>query len=342
MVQLWNGGTDVVSTPVRLPSLQPGEVLVKIRLATVCGSDLHTVAGRRHSPAPGVLGHEAVGDVIAVGGGGASDVGGQPVSAGDRVVWSVVVSCGECDRCLAGRSAKCRAVRKIGHEPFDGAWRLSGCYATHVHLPRGVHLVRIPEHVPDSVAAPAACATATVVAAIDRAGGLTGRRVLISGAGMLGITATALAAAEGASDVVVTDVHPERLSLADEFGAHRTLDVSGAAEGQVMAAGNGRFPGQDSSPAGGTAAKFDVALDFSGAADAVEQAFGALDVGGVLVLAGSVAPGREVRLDPERAVRRWLSVRGVHNYEPCHLASAVELLARTTDRYPWARLVDEP
>ncbi|NEE00498.1 alcohol dehydrogenase catalytic domain-containing protein [Phytoactinopolyspora halotolerans] len=327
-MQLWTGGTTVERTAVALPALTTGEALVKVRLATVCGSDLHTVAGRRRSPCPGVLGHEAVGEIVATGPGGVHDVSGRRLRVGDRVVWSVIVSCGSCDRCRSGRSAKCRAVRKIGHEPFgDGGWKLSGCYATHVHLPSGAHLVRVPDVLADAVAAPAACATATVVATVDRSGGLTGRRVLISGAGMLGITATAMAAAEGAAEITVVDVDPGRLELAGAFGASRVIGA-GAAERDRRGVPDVAADGE-----------VDVALDFSGAPEAIERAFGALDVEGVLVLAGSVAPGPAVGLDPERTVRRWLTVRGVHNYEPHHLVSAVEMLHRTAEIYPWSDLI---
>ncbi|OOL27553.1 dehydrogenase, partial [Rhodococcus rhodochrous] len=154
---VWTGdGVDVRDVPV--PRLGAGELLVRVRLATVCGSDLHTVAGRRPGPRPSVLGHEAVGDVVAAGPGAGTVVG-------TRVVWTVTASCGACDRCVSGRTAKCRAVRKVGHEPFDGDWALSGGFAHHIVLPAGVGVVRVPDSVPDVVAAPAACATATAVAA---------------------------------------------------------------------------------------------------------------------------------------------------------------------------------
>lgn len=342
--QLWTGDVTMVSRSVPLPVLTDGELLVEVRLATVCGSDRHTVAGRRPSPCPGILGHEAVGTVVALGAGTSNgdgdirDVGGTEVRVGDRIVWGVAVSCplgrrASCDRCRQGRTAKCRHLRKIGHEPFEPGWALSGCYATHVHLPAGAHVVRVPEDVPDAAAAPAACATATVMAAVaaagDPAGGLAGKRVLICGAGMLGITATAVAAEWGAADVVVTDVHPERLALAARFGAGQTVRNVRPGSPELAAASLGQ-------------GEFDVALEFSGSVDAVGQALSQLDVGGVLVLVGSVSPGSAVAVDPERVVRRWLTVTGVHNYEPAHLGEAVDFLARTADRYPWLDLVAPP
>lgn len=304
MAAVWTGaGVDVRTVPI--PALGAGEVLVRVRLATVCGSDLHTVTGRRPAACPSVLGHEAVGDVVAAG-------PGADIQVGQRVIWSVTVACGECPRCRSGLSAKCLSVRKVGHEPFDGDWALSGSYAAHVVLPRGTTIAVVPDALSDAVAAPAACATATVMATLEAAGELGGLRVLIGGAGMLGLTAVA-ACADAGADVQVVDRNADRLALATRFGG-RASDG-----GQV-----------------------DVAIDYTGSSAAVADALGRLDIGGTLVLAGSVTPGLPLAVDPETVVRQWLTITGVHNYEPRHLHRAVEFLDRTRERHPWDALVVAP
>lgn len=301
---VWTGsGVDVRTVPI--PELGPGEVLVRVRLATVCGSDLHTVTGRRSAACPSVLGHEAVGDVVAVG-------AGADIPVGQRIIWSVTVVCGVCSRCRSGLSAKCLSVRKVGHEAFDGDWPLSGSYATHLVLPRGTTIAVVPETLSDAVAAPAACATATVMATLEAAGELSGRRVLIGGAGMLGLTAVAACAAAGA-DVQVIDRNADRLALVPVFGGRES----------------------DGGPV-------DVAIDYTGSSSAVADALGRLDIGGTLVLAGSVTPGPALAVDPETVVRQWLTITGVHNYEPRHLHRAVTFLDDTRERYPWETLVAAP
>lgn len=301
---VWTGsGVDVRTVPV--PDLGAGEVLVRVRLATVCGSDLHTVMGRRSAACPSILGHEAVGDVVAVG-------QRADVQVGQRVIWSVTVACGQCPRCRAGLSAKCLSVRKVGHEAFDGDWALSGSYAAHVVLPRGTTIAAVPDTLSDAVAAPAACATATVMATLEAAGELTGQRVLINGAGMLGLTAVAACATAGA-DVQVVDRNADRLELAARFGGRCS----------------------DGSPV-------DVAIDYTGSSAAVSEALGRLDIGGTLVLAGSVTPGPPLTVDPETVVRHWLTITGVHNYEPRHLHRAVKFLDGTREHYPWDALVVAP
>jgi threonine 3-dehydrogenase len=250
----------------------------------------------------------------------------------------VTVACGACDRCLDGRTAKCRSVRKVGHESFASDWPLSGTYAHHIVLPRGATVAHVPTDLPDELASPAGCATATVMATIEAAGPLAGRRVLVSGVGMLGITAVAAARAAGAAQVLVTDPDPDRLDLALRFGATSAHGVDEPLGTSVPAtAVTGTAATRGTIPI--TAGLVDVAIELSGASPAVSRCLDALDIGGRLVLAGSVAPAPPVPLDAERVVRGWLTVTGVHNYEPRHLRAALDLLTRTRETVPWHELV---
>ena len=320
LAAVWRGGEDIALGPVAVPPLQPGDVLVRVRLATVCGSDRHTVSGRRSQPCPSILGHETVGEIVALGAGGATSLDGRPLALGQRVIWSVTFACGTCDRCRAGVTAKCRTVRKAGHQALDSDWGLSGGYARHVLLPNGLAIAVVDDDVADAVAAPAACATATVMAVIEKAGLLTGRRVMVVGAGMLGLGAIAAAAWAAASSVTAVDPTPSRRDLARRFGATHV-------EPSVPEAGDYCC---------------DVLLEFSGSSAALQAALRTLDVQGVAVLAGSVAPDTPVVVDPESVVRRQLSIAGVHNYEPRHLGAALSFLQKTRDRFPWTDLVAEP
>jgi putative phosphonate catabolism associated alcohol dehydrogenase len=314
---VWRGGDKIVLESVTVP-LGHGDVLVRVRLATVCGSDRHTVSGRRSQPCPSILGHETVGEIVALGGGERRDVDGRTLHLGQRVIWSVTLPCGTCDRCRAGISAKCRAVRKAGHEALDSDWGLSGGYAQHVLLPQGLAIAIVDDDLTDAVAAPAACATATVMAVVERAGVLAGRRVVVLGAGMLGLGAIAAAAMAGASSVTAVDPDPERQCLARAFGV---TSVAGSALDIGVS---------------------DVLLEFSGSSAALQDGLSTLDAQGVAVLAGAVAPDDVVTLDPESVVRRQLSILGVHNYEPRHLSAALRFLQDSSDRYPWADLVAAP
>ncbi len=322
---------DALAAPgVRLAG---GEALIEIELATICGSDVQTVRGERTASAPLVLGHEQVGRVIAVGE-GAVRADGSSLELGDRVVWSVVVSCGSCDRCRRGLSQKCRSLAKYGHERVHRGWELSGGFATHVQLRAGTAIVRVSEQLPATVAAPASCATATAVAALDAASArveLDGALVLVTGAGMVGLSAAALAVEAGA-EVVVSDPDASRRAFARRFGA---VPVDPAAR-----------PGSperldvalDTFAARGLREVL-VAIESSGTATATRTAIATVGVGGVAVLVGGVSPGTEVYIDPGSLVRRLVTVTGVHDYTAGQLVRAVGFLERSWRALPLDELV---
>ncbi len=307
--QVWTGGSEFELRTFDRPQLAPGESLIRLTAATVCGSDRHTVSGRRPGACPSVLGHEGVGIVEETRG---------DVPVGTRVVFSVTSVCGECRNCRRGLSAKCTSVRKVGHESAESEWALSGTYATHIHLPAGVAVVPVPDSLPDGVAATAGCAVATVMAMCEAAGDLQGHRVFVNGIGMLGLIAVGAALARGAAEVIAADPHADRRDLADRAGATETIE-----------------PGTELSD-------IDVALELSGAEAGVRSCIGSLGIGGTAVLAGSVTPGPTVSIDPEQMVRGWRTITGVHNFEPHHLAEAVEFLAADGAALPWEDILGGP
>ena len=311
-------------------TLAKGEVLVELELATVCGSDVHTVSGHRKAPTPLVLGHEYVGRVVAV----LDDVravDGARIGLGDRVVWSIMASCLRCDRCRRGLPQKCRELLKYGHERLAARWELSGGFATHMQLRAGTAIVRVGEALPAAVLAPASCATATAWAAVDRAADvvdLDHSTMLVMGAGLIGLTATAIAARAGAR-VIAAGPPPGRGEIARGCGAAASIDPT---ESESLNRALRRL----------RAREVGIALEASGATTAVAFAIDSIGVGGVVVLVGSVSPSRAYALDPEHTVRNLTTIRGVHNYAPDDLAGAVDFLEEHAHRYPFAQLVGRP
>lgn len=322
---------DALAVPgVRLAE---GDALVEVELATICGSDVHTVRGDRPARAPLVLGHEQVGRVVAVGA-GARCADGSRLALGDRVVWSVAVGCGECDRCRRGLARKCRFLAKYGHERVHRGWELSGGFATHVQVRAGSAVVRVSEQIPATIVAPASCATATAVAALDAASArveLDGALVLITGAGMIGLSAAALAIDAGA-EVVVSDPDASRRAFARRLGAETADPAARAGSPERLDVVIDGFASRG-------LAEVLVAIEASGAASAARTAISRVGVGGVAVLVGSVSPGSEVCIDPESLVRRLATVTGVHDYDPRHLAAAVDFLERSWRTLPLDELV---
>ena len=312
-----------------LPTPDTGEAIVRIECCTLCGSDLHTLTGKRSENCPSILGHEILGVVEVVGDPPPCDLEGRPLRAGDRITWSTSVSCGNCDRCRGGLPQKCRTLAKYGHELAEGHYALSGGLSEFLLLRRGSTAICIPPDMPAEVICPVNCATATIAAAFRAAGSAQGHRVLILGAGMLGLTAAAFASSQGAATTIVCDVNARRLERAKLFGADHTVEW-------------------DTNPETfrrrlldlGTAEQFDVILELSGSTEAVECAFRHGDIGARIVLVGSVMKSRPASIDPEQVVRRWYSIHGVHNYAPTDLRVAVRFLEQFGSTYPFASLVE--
>jgi alcohol dehydrogenase len=310
-----------------VPEPRSAEVLVRVTCCTLCRSDLHTHAGRRAEPTPTVLGHEIVGRIEAFGPQAARvDAQGEAVVVGDRVTWAVVVGCGQCFFCAEDLPQKCERLYKYGHVRATPERPTGGGLADYILLIPGTAWLRVPDEVPDKVAAPASCATATVAALLRSAGPVAGRTVLILGAGMLGVTACAMARAAGAHSVLASDPEPTCLQRATSFGATETCsaDPNGLVA-RVAASTHGR----------GAA----VVLELAGMASSVQAGLALVSTGGTLALAGTVAPTAAVALDPEMVVRRLLTIRGVHNYHPRDLGTALAFLAGPGRAFPFEALV---
>ncbi len=248
---------------------------------------------------------------------------------GDRVTWSVASSCGACFYCELGVPQKCEHLFKYGHERTDPRHPLSGGLAEHCHLAQGTAVLKVPDLLPDEVACPANCATSTVAAALRVAGDCRNRAVLVQGAGMLGLTAAAMARHQRAREVIVCDLDEQRLAQAVRFGATRAVlvrpDMGDDLTDVVADATGGRG--------------VDVAIELSGSTAAIEAGLQLLRIGGRYVWVGSVFPTRGVNVTPEHVVRRLLRIEGVHNYTPADLIKAMDFLADTIAEFPFADLV---
>jgi putative phosphonate catabolism associated alcohol dehydrogenase len=306
-IQLFTGANQPfqLSTTALPDELHPGEVLVAISLATICGSDLHTTEGRRSAPTPCILGHEAIGHVIH------STRPG--IATGQRVTWTLADSCGHCAPCTTWQlPQKCDHLFKYGHAALSNGSGLNGCYASHILLRPGTHIMVVPDNLPDAIAAPANCALATIINALDTLPTHC-QRVLIQGGGLLGIYACAWLRHLGIPEVYCIDLSPQRLALVAEFGG---IPVS---------------PG-DPLP------QMDLVLEVAGTAAVIPDGVQALRPGGHYVWAGMVHPETQLNLTGEAVLRKCLTLRGVHNYAPHHLTQGLNFLAQTHTQLPFEKL----
>ena len=301
-----------------IPVITDDELLVKVNACTICGSDLHTITGKRKEDTPTILGHEIIGHVEAIGSTPRFDLTGTQIKKGDRLTWSICISCGHCDRCEESIPQKCGELKKIGHEQFEPISGFLGGFAEYVLLPKTTAVYKIESDLEDEVLCPANCATATVLAACRQLRAIAEKQVLIIGAGMLGLTATAYLKTQGATCVTVVEPDNKRREQALDFGADEiAVDIQSLL------------------------GKFDAVLDFSGSSAAIEAAVQLLDIHGTFVLVGTVAPSPAISLDPEFLVRNLIQLVGVHNYRPDDLQAAISFLEASGSQFPFRELVEK-
>jgi putative phosphonate catabolism associated alcohol dehydrogenase len=322
-VQIFDGpDISLRSDTIELPhQLETGAVLVEILLATICGSDMHTISGQRSEPTPLVLGHEAVGRVVAIGG----TIDGLAVD--DRITWTIADSCGACSYCKEyALPEKCERVFKYGHAPVTDGTGLNGCYASHIMLRPGTTVVKIPVGMPDAVAAPANCALSTVCNAVSRMPS-TIRSAVVQGAGMLGLYACAYLKEMGVEHVFCSDINIERLSLVADFGGI-PLDIR--EESRPVNRANVFRCAPDG---------VDVVLEMAGASQLVAQGLELMRTGGYYSFVGMVHPNSPLPVTGEQIIRKCVTIQGIHNYSPVHLQQGIEFLEKTRGHFPYDRLV---
>jgi len=287
-----------------LPKRQTGEIDVAVTLAAVCGSDLHTVSGRRPAAPGTALGHEAVGVVRSVDP-GRVDHRGDPLNVGDRVVFGMIVSCHACDRCLNGLPMKCRQLQKYGHATVDEPPYAVGMLADTVRLVEGVTVLRAPD-IADELLISAACAVPTAQAIVQAVTKAQASTAGVIGGGAVGVYVAAMLADRGVS-VWLQELDPQRSTI-DE--ANVTMVT--------------RLPDQ-----------LEATVEVSGSASGTRDAFIHCQMGGVVVLAGTVSTGAlSIPFDPSDIVLRRLTVIGIHNYTPDDFVAGVDWLAHRRERAP--------
>ncbi|QNK68869.1 L-idonate 5-dehydrogenase [Variovorax sp. PAMC26660] len=280
----------------------PGQVLVKVGMGGICGSDLHYFHnggfGTVRIKEPMVLGHEVAGTVVAVA------PGVESVRIGDKVAINPSRPCGACKFCLEGLPNQCLEMRFYGSAMrtphVQGAFRnMLLCEAT--------QCVKVADHVPLRLAALAE-PFSVGLHGVSRAGPLLGKRVLVSGCGPIGVLAIAAARAHGAAEITAADVVDEPLVIARAMGADQTINV---AQDKAWVS---RYSADK-----GT---FDVMLECSGNERALRDGLEVMRPRGVVVQLGL---GGDVSIPQNMVVSKELSICGSFRFH-AEFALAVRLI----------------
>jgi 2-desacetyl-2-hydroxyethyl bacteriochlorophyllide A dehydrogenase len=242
-----------------VPEIGDREVLVRVRSAGICHSDVHYRAGKSPvRPLPLTLGHEVAGIVEAVG------KATRRIKPGDRVVLNYMVTCGDCMYCNSGNEQFCTSGLMIGHYTNGG-------YADYIAVPeRGV--LGLPDEISFEQGATLMCASATSFHALRKARLQAGETLAVFGAGGLGMSAIQLGYILGAMQVFAVDVQPSKLQLAERYGAIPIDARQDNPSEQIRKKTGGRG--------------VDVAIELIGIAETMQQALRSLAIQGRVVIVG--------------------------------------------------------
>ena len=327
-----DGGRPMELVDYDVPDPGPDEVLVRVSLAGLCGSDLHMWRGEMpwFQRAPGIQGHEMTGRVAKLGANRREDNLGRPLREGDRVAYAYFIPCGRCWACLHGITACPNRYRTRTTVTADDPPHFLGAFAEYYLLKANQWIFRVPDDLPDELVAPVNCALSQVLYGLSQIGVTLGDTVVIQGAGGLGLYACGLAKDMGADQVVAIDAVPERLELARQFGADAVIDLKDLPTKETRAE-------RIKELTDGVGA--DVCVELVGIAGVVQEGLELLRVGGRYLWIGNIVAGAAAELVPHDVVRLARTIRGVVVYEPWVIPRALSWLRRARGRYPFEKLV---
>ncbi len=273
---------------ISIPEIGINDVLIKVRKAAICGTDLHIYKwdewAQKTIPVPMAVGHEFVGEIAEVGANVVDFFPGDIVSGEGHVV------CGRCRNCLAGRRHLCNHTMGVGvNRP--------GCFAEYVSLPM-TNIWRHSKWMDLDVASIFDPFGNAVHSALSFP--VLGEDVLVTGAGPIGIMSAAVAKHAGARYVVITDVNPYRLELAKKVGVTRAVDVSKQSLADVQ-------------KELGMKEGFDVGLEMSGNPAAFREMLANMSHGGKIAMLG--IPTQEIAIDWNTVIFNMLTIKGIYGRE---------------------------
>ncbi|TDO20745.1 alcohol dehydrogenase catalytic domain-containing protein [Pedobacter duraquae] len=307
------------------PTLNGDEILVRNLYTTICGSDIHTYCGHRSEPEHVVLGHEIVGEILSLNTNEeVKDYQGNAVQVGDRITWSIFAVPAGIEAPRADMPQKSDQLFKYGHALATDTDIFNGGLADYCVLRSNTAFLKIAPDVPLKVAATISCAHATVAGALRIAGEIKGKKVLVFGAGLLGISCAAMCKEAGASWIGLIDPDGSRLNWGTGFGTDETFIFPTEIDASQL-------PWPQS----------DLAFDMTGNPEAMKTGLDSLALGGRAIWIGAVFPAKPVPVDAQKIVRKLLEIKGLHNYNYDDFVNAKIFVERNYQKYPFELLIEK-
>jgi L-idonate 5-dehydrogenase len=298
------GPKDLRMVERPLDPLASGMVRIRFGAGGICGSDMHYYRHARTGDfvvtSPLVLGHEIAGEVVEIAG-SAPDV-----KVGDRVALNPSRWCGHCKPCRENRPNLCENIFFMGSASKTP--HMQGGFASYFDAVPA-QCVKIPDHVTYQAAALAE-PLAVCLHGVARAGGVTGKRAVLFGAGPIGLLTMLATQRAGIAETTVVDIAAAPLAFATRLGANHVVDISGGEEALKTQA---------------AAQPFDVAFEVSGTAAGLASAIGVVRRGGVVVQVGNL-PGGQIPVPANAVMAKEIDLRGSFRFG-MEFFTAVELIA---------------
>ncbi|QOY36626.1 zinc-binding dehydrogenase [Anaerobacillus isosaccharinicus] len=330
-VAAMTGVREIEIKEYEVPKAEKGSVIMEVIKSNICGSDVHMWEGK-HLFKNHVLGHEMVGRITDLGEGVVTDYAGEEVNLGDRIVPVYYLTCQKCEACLNGHFNICTHGSDYQGQLAEKYPHFTGGFATHYVVHSNQYFYKVPDNVPDNVAAGANCGISQMVYAMDISGLKINDTIVIQGAGGLGLFAAAISNTMGAN-VIVIDSVGSRLVDAKKFGANHVIDmremdtVEKRIE-EIKRLTNGKGA--------------DFVLDVAGVPAAFDEAVRIAKIGGTILELGNVSidESQSVSILPGLITRKCLTVKGILRYQPWYLHKTLQFLEKYNDKYPFNSLTD--
>ncbi|MEM3506327.1 MAG: zinc-binding dehydrogenase [Candidatus Bathyarchaeia archaeon] len=307
--------------------IENGAALLKNEMAGICGTDVHLWRGRLKVPLPIILGHENIGTLVKLGKGIKTDLLGNELKEGDRVIFASSISCGKCYYCsIAMEPTRCLFRKTYGitlsckNPPY-----LFGGYAEYIYLLPGISMFKLPEDIPKEAIIAFGCAAPTIVHAIENVGGIEpGDFVAIQGAGPVGLFGVILALESGASRVIVIDKNLKRLQIAKNLGADYLINIEELSEQKdriekVMELTDG--------------VGADIVLECSGNPEAFQEGILLCRDSGKYAEIGHYTDKGAIAINPHHITRKQLKIYGSWGMAPRHYSKALKIIERIWKKY---------
>ena len=323
-----NQPVEIWDHPV--PPAQSGEVVVRVLMSGVCGTDVHFWHGEVELPGPLVLGHEGIGAIEELGEGVTTDFAGAPLSIGDRIYWVPLSPCHHCHYCTVEKDLSL-CENGMAELFRDAKQPPSACYSELSWLPAGMPFYRIPDDTPSEAVIALGCAMPTMLQGMDRLGGIDiNQTVVVQGCGPVGLAATLLAKLSGARQIIVIGAPEKRLAVAQSFGATDIInmeDVTSEEERvqRVLDLTQGRGA--------------EVVIEAAGVVSAFGEGLKIVAKNGRYLVVGLWSAPGTIAVEPRYLNNNNLRIIGTALYQPEHLYRAIQVAQKHHHEFPLAEAV---